>query len=304
MTLDVRVELDRAAERLTAAGVESGRSDAEVLLAHVLGTPRNRLHAAGPLTAAQWSDFADAVTRRATREPLQHITGRAAFRHAELEVGPGVFVPRPETEVLADAAIDELRAVILAGNPRPFAVDLCTGSGAVAVAMATEVTGCQVVAIELSADAAAYAERNAAGLDVEVRCGDIASAADDLTGRAAVVTANPPYIPLSAYESVAAEARDHDPPLALWAAGDGLGTIRAVAEVAARLLVDGGLVLCEHADVQGECAPAVFAAAGAWTQVRDRRDLNGRPRFVTARRTVRGPGERATPPNPQVRLAP
>lgn len=303
MTDDVRAALDRAAERLTAAGVASGRSDAEALLAHVLGIPRNRLHAAAKPTEAESSAFADALSRRATREPLQHITGRAAFRYVELEVGPGVFVPRPETEVLAGAAIRELRGLIRAGNPRPLAVDLCTGSGAVAVAMASEVPGCEVVAVELSPEAAAYAERNTAGLDVEVRCGDITSAADDLTGRAAVVTANPPYIPLSAYESVAVEARDHDPPLALWAGGDGLDAIRAVASVASRLLVDDGLVLCEHADVQGESVPAIFVAAGEWTEVRDRLDLNARPRFAAARRARRDRGELGTPPGPQRRLA-
>jgi release factor glutamine methyltransferase len=284
---DVRAVLEQAAERLTAAGVESGRSDAEVLLAHVLGTPRNRLHAAATPTETESSAFADAVARRATREPLQHIIGQAAFRYVDLEIGPGVFVPRPETEVLAGVAISELRAVIAAGNPRPLAVDLCTGSGAVAVAMASEAPGCEVVAVELSPEAATYAERNAAGLDVEVRCGDIATAVDDLTERAAVVTANPPYIPLSAYESVAVEAREHDPPLALWSGEDGLDAIRSVASVAARLLGDGGLVLCEHADVQGDSAPAIFAAAGDWIEIRDCHDLNGRPRFVRARRTGR-----------------
>jgi release factor glutamine methyltransferase len=290
----VRHALSEAAERLARAGVESPRADAETLLAQVLGTPRNRLHTVDRLDYREAVAFEVALARRETREPLQHITGRAAFRSVELEVGPGVFVPRPETEVLAGAAIDELQRLVAGGKQHPLAVDLCTGSGAIAVSMASEVPGCSVVAVELSPEAAAYARRNATDLDVDVRCGDIASAADDLAARAHVVTANPPYIPLSAYESVAVEARDHDPPLALWSGDDGLGTVRTVAMVAARLLVDGGLVLCEHADVQGESAPAVFAALPEWTRVRDSRDLSGRPRFVSARRVPRSSGQAGT----------
>jgi release factor glutamine methyltransferase len=290
----VRNALSEAAERLTLVGVESPRADAETLLAHVLGTPRNRLHTVERLDDRAAVAFEAALARRETREPLQHITGRAPFRSVELEVGPGVFVPRPETEVLAGAAIEELQRLVAGGKRHPLAVDLCTGSGAIAISMASEVPGCSVVAVELSQDAAAYAQRNAAGLDVDVRCGDIARAADDLAGRAQVVTANPPYIPLSAYESVAVEARDHDPPLALWSGDDGLSTVRTVAVVAARLLVDGGLVLCEHADVQGESAAAVFAAMSEWTTVRDSRDLSGRPRFVSARRVPRASGEAGT----------
>lgn len=290
----VRSVLGGAADRLTAAGIESGRSDAEYLLAWVLGTPRSRLHAFTELSDGAVAAMERAVARRERREPLQHITGRAGFRHLELEVGPGVFVPRPETEVLAGAAVDELNRLVTAGQTNPLAVDLCSGSGAVAVAMASEVPGCSVTAVELSPEAVGYAERNAAGLDVEVRCGDMATVVEDLAGRASLVTANPPYIPLTAYESVALEAREHDPPLALWSGDDGLDAIRTVAQVAARLLVDGGLVLCEHADVQGESAPAVFAASSAWTGVRDCRDLAGRPRFVSARRLPRSSGAAGT----------
>jgi release factor glutamine methyltransferase len=279
--------LASATSVLQQAGVDSPRHDAEALLAWTLGRPRSTLAAAAEPTPAQAEAFSAALARRAAREPLQYITGTAAFRYLELEVGPGVFVPRPETEVMAGYAVAELRSLVESGTVRPCAVDLCTGSGAVAAALASEVPEAVVTAVELSEEACAFAVRNTRAYGVDVRLGDIADAAEDLCGQVAVVTANPPYIPLTAFESVAPEARDFDPPLALWSGDDGLDTIRSVAEVAARLLVDGGLVVCEHADAQGVQAPAVFAAAGAWRDVRDHQDLSGRPRFVSARRAHR-----------------
>jgi release factor glutamine methyltransferase len=166
-------------------------------------------------------------------------------------------------------------------------VDLCTGSGAVALAVATEVPEAEVHAVELDEGALDWAARNLAGSGVDLRHGDMADAFTDLDGRVDVVLCNPPYIPLEAYESVEPEARDHDPQLALFAGEDGLAALRVVERVAARLLRPGGVVGVEHADVQGESAPGVFAArpgaAGRWCDVRDHRDLAGRPRFVTAR---------------------
>jgi release factor glutamine methyltransferase len=284
-----RFEVDAAAVRLAASGVESARHDAEALIAWALGTGRRAALSAAHLDNREIERFRAAVNRRARREPLQHITGTAAFRYLELEVGPGVFIPRPETEVLAGVAVDELRRLTGVVLDDVLAVDLCTGSGAIALAMATEVPGTHVTAVEVSQPAYEYAVRNASRLapTVDVRLGDITDAAADLGGRAHVVTANPPYIPLDAFESVAAEARDHDPPVALWSGSDGLDAMRVVADVAAALLVDGGLLLCEHADVQGESAPAMFAAHGAWREVRDHGDLAARPRFVTARRANR-----------------
>ncbi len=283
--------LHAAEERLRAVGVPSARADAETLLCLATGLPRARLHLIDNLSDAATDAFGTAVARREQREPLQHITGRAGFRHLELEVGPGVFVPRPETEVMAGVAVAELHRLAKSPADEPLAVDLCSGSGAVALAMATEVPGCRVVAVELSSEAAEYAARNSAWYarpagnpPVEVRCGDIADAADDLDGQVHVVTANPPYIPLGAYESVAVEAREFDPPLALWAGDDGLQMIRTVAAVAARLLAPDGLVLCEHADVQGDSALGEFSSTGLWVDVRDCCDLTGRPRFVSARR--------------------
>jgi release factor glutamine methyltransferase len=294
VTVSARELVRDATERLRSAGVESARHDAEVLLAFVLGTSRGRVLADPAVDDATRDRFGDLVERRTHREPLQHLTGVAPFRHLELEVGPGVFVPRPETELLAGAAIDELQRLRGLGVERPRAVDLCTGSGAVALAMATEVPRARVSAAELSEDAFAYAVRNATELEIDLRLGDMADAFPDLVGRVHVVTANPPYIPLAAYESVDAEAREYDPAAALWSSEDGLAAIRVVAQVSAGLLVDGGLVVCEHADVQGESAPAVFAASGDWREVRDNRDLAGRPRFVTARRVSRRRREAGT----------
>ena len=275
----VRDVLARATWKLQAAGVASPGADAEMLLAHVLDLPRGRVGLADDLTDAQRAEFEALVVRRARREPLQHILGTAAFRYVEVEVGPGVFVPRPETELMAGWAVDLLRTL-----ERPVAVDLCTGSGAIALALVTEVPAAVVHAVEISESAFEYASRNLAGTGVDVRCGDVSTAFEDLDGSVDVVVANPPYIPLTAYASVEAEARDHDPPEALWSGEDGLDAIRAVEATAARLLRPGGSVGCEHADVQGGSAPEVFSASGRWTEVRDRPDLAGRPRFVTARR--------------------
>jgi release factor glutamine methyltransferase len=275
----VREALARATWRLQQAGVDSAGTDAELLLAHVLGVSRGRVGLADALTPEQTSSLDSLVGRRARREPLQHIVGTAAFRYVELAVGPGVFVPRPETEQLAGWAVDRLRRL-----ERPVAVDLCTGSGAIALALATEVPHATVHAVELSETACEYARRNLAGAGVDLRCGDVATAFADLDGAVDVVVANPPYVPLTEYSSVEAEARDHDPPLSLWSGQDGLDMIRQVEATAARLLHAGGWAGCEHADVQGESAPQVFAASGRWASVRDRTDLAGRPRFVTARR--------------------
>lgn len=279
--MTARQLLREAADRLQAAGVASPEHDAAALLAHVTGTSRTAAWLVEP-TPEQLRRFGELVDRRAGREPLQHLTGTVGFRYVELAVGPGVFVPRPETEVLAGWAVDRTREVEVTGRT-PVVVDLCTGSGAIALAVATEVPAAQVHAVELGDSAYAWAEGNLAGSGVDLRHGDMAEAFPELDGTVDVVVSNPPYIPLQAFESVAAEARDHDPALALWSGADGLDALRVVERVAARLLRSGGAVGAEHADVQGESAPAVFAAAQRWREVRDHRDLAGRPRFVTAR---------------------
>lgn len=271
-----------AAARLRRAGIDSPERDADLLLAHVLDVGLGRLPLVDDLTPAQQESYDALLARRATREPLQHLTGSAAFRHVELFVGPGVFVPRPETELLAGWAIEAALAVEHAERAIRV-VDLCTGSGAIAKAVAHEVPGADVHAVELDEGALAWAERNLAGTGVDLRHGDLATAFEDLVGSVDVVVCNPPYIPLEAWESVAAEARDHDPHLALFSGDDGLDAIRVLEQRAALLLRPGGVVGAEHADVQGESAPAVFAASGRWHDVSDHRDLAGRARYVTAR---------------------
>jgi release factor glutamine methyltransferase len=273
-----RALLRTAVTRLAEAGVPSPEYDAASLLAHALGVPRGSLTLAQDVTDAQEARFAALLTRRAAREPLQHLTGSTGFRHLSLQVGPGVFTPRPETEEVAGWAVE--RAVELTA---PVVVDLGTGSGAIAGSVALEVPSARVHAVELDPAAHAWAERNLAATAVDLRLGDMADAFPELDGTVDVVVSNPPYIPLEAFESVAPEARDHDPSLALWSGEDGLDAMRVVEAVAARLLRPGGWVGAEHADVQGESAVAVFTATGRWSEVRDHPDLAGRARFVTAR---------------------
>ncbi len=274
---DRRALLDEAAHRLAEAGVASPRVDAELLLAHVLDRPRAALVLVDEVEAAAVVAYEALLARRVAREPLQHLTGRAGFRTVELAVGPGVFVPRPETELLVGWALDRL-----VGLPAPVVVDLGTGSGAIARALAAEAPHASVHAVELDGPAHAWAERNLAGTGVDLRLGDLATAFDDLAGTVDVVVSNPPYVPLEAWESVVPEARDHDPHLALFSGQDGLDAVRVVARRARALLRPGGLLGVEHAEVQAEAVPAVLAAAG-WSEVVDHRDLAGRPRFTTAR---------------------
>ena len=276
--MDRRGLLAQATARLRAAGVASPEHDAAELLAHVLGRSRGELVLVDDVPADRRAEYDALVARRADREPLQHLLGVAHFRHVELQVGPGVFVPRPETELLAGWAVEQACQVAA-----PVVVDLCTGSGAIAKAVADEVPTARVHAVELEPDAHAWAERNLAGTGVDLRLGDMATAFEDLAGTVDVLTCNPPYIPLDAWESVAPEARDHDPAAALWSGDDGLDAMRVLERRASLLLRAGGVVGAEHADQQGESAPAVFTATGRWAEVRDHRDLAGRPRFVTAR---------------------
>lgn len=267
-----------ATARLVAGGVASPEHDAAELLAHLLGTDRGRLvlvDEVGPEVAER---YAALVERRAAREPLQHLTGLAHFRHVTLRVGPGVFVPRPETELLAGWAVEQA-----AGLDSPVVVDLCAGSGAIAACLTDEVPHARVYAAEVDPVAVDWARRNLAGRGVELVQADLADAFEELLGTVDVVVCNPPYIPLDAWESVAPEARDHDPHLALFSGADGLDAIRVLEVRAARLLRVGGVVGCEHADAQGRAAPAVFAATGRWSEVRDHPDLAGRARFTTAR---------------------
>ncbi len=294
--LPLRTALATAMQRLADAGVTSPSVDAQLLVAHVLGVPRaelsRRVVLGDALTGAQAQRFEDLVGARADRVPLQHLTGTAGFRRLELAVGPGVFLPRPETELLAGLGVEEVGRLVDAGADEVLVVDLCTGSGAVALSVADEVPRARVVALELDPSAAAWARRNVERLGltsrVEIREGDVALAdvrlLADVTGRADVVLANPPYIPPGMVPTEP-EVRDHDPAVALYGGGaDGLQVPRAVVATAAALLRPGGFFAMEHADVQGDAVRALVAAASGWSAARTLHDLAGRPRTLVARR--------------------
>ena len=279
---DLRTALRRAEARLAGAGVATPRADAVALAAHLLGLTAGEVAAAAARGSPVPARLAELVEERVRRVPLQHLTGRAAFRDVELDVGPGVFVPRPETELVAGAAVEEARRVEATGR-LPRVVDLCTGSGAIALAVATEVPAAVVHAVELDVAAHAWAERNLAGAGVELQLGDAAEAYPELDGLVDVVVSNPPYLPPDAVP-LDPEVRDHDPDVALFGGGaDGLDVPRAVLLAAGRLLRPGGLVLVEHADVQ---QPALLAELDRrrWSEPRGHRDLTERPRWVSARR--------------------
>lgn len=270
---------------LTEAGQPSPRADAHTLLAYAMGRGPAELFTAPAPDPAQREAYTDALARRAQGAPLQHITGEAWFRTVRVDVGPGVFVPRPETEVMTGWAIDRLRE-LRADGIVPLVVELCAGSGAISLAIAAEVPGCRQVAVELSEEAYAWAERNLAGTGIDLILGDMADALPDLDGTVDLVVCNPPYVPLDAYLYVTEEVRRHEPPLALFSGPDGLDALRVLADTGARLLRPGGLLCAEHAEVQAESAPEVFVRHEAWEQVRDHKDLTDRPRFVTARRRL------------------
>ncbi len=274
-------EVAQATQRLADAGVPSPRNDAEELAAFVHGVKRGELHTVKDVDfdARYW----EVIARREAREPLQHITGRAYFRYLELQVGPGVFVPRPETESVVGWAIDAVRAMDVV---EPLIVDLCTGSGAIALALAQEVPRSRVHAVELSEDALRWTRKNVEGSRVDLRQGDALEAFPDLDGQVDLVISNPPYIPLTEWEYVQPEARDHDPELALFSGEDGLDLIRGIERTAHRLLRPGGVVVVEHADTQGGQVPWIFTEERGWADAADHPDLNNRPRFATARKAM------------------
>ena len=280
---------------LTQAGVSSPRHDAEALASYALGAERSAVRtwlALGvSINADQVSQIQVLVERRANREPLQHITGSTGFARIDLLVGPGVFVPRPESELLVERALVEVQSIVAAGQA-PVVVDLCSGSGAIGLAIAHECSTAQLHSVELDDDAFLWLQRNVEALNLGTRVqayhDDATSALPDLTGRVDVVVCNPPYVPLDATIRDPEAAR-FDPPMALWGGIDGLDVIRGIEANAARLLKPGGLLVIEHADVQGETLPLLLMSSyhdnqRVWTDVMDQRDLTDRPRFTVARR--------------------
>jgi release factor glutamine methyltransferase len=275
-----------AVDRLARAGVPEPEVDAELLAAHVLEVGRGGVQAAmirgDAMDAAAAARFDALVARRATREPLQHITGVAPFRHLELGVGPGVFVPRPETEIVAQLAIDALQA---AASPSPVAVDLGTGSGAIALALATEVPHARVFAAENSVDAFIWARENfdRAGADnATLAFIDLEHAFPELGGTVSVVVSNPPYVPDAAIPRDP-EVRLFDPPVALYGGEDGLDVVRVLSGVGLRLAHPGGIMVIEHGEWQGEAIRAILAADG-WRAAATHPDLTLRDRATTALR--------------------
>ena len=301
---DILVDSQR---RLSNAGIESASTESAELLAHVLGVPRNRLLLQDSIDGKDRVAFERLLAKRLNRIPLQHITGTAPFRRIELKVGPGVFIPRPESELVAEAAIRFLREC-----ENPIAVDLCSGSGAIALSLALEVPGARVVGVELSADSFVWLQQNVNRFDceipVEIHQVDAtdftASVFFELAGKCDVVTCNPPYIPLDMTPRDP-EVRIHEPTVALYGGSDGLDVIRGIAKTAAMLLKSGGLLVVEHADVQGanagdasvvnllkqahldeELTTYVRGILGEplFAEVTDRLDFNQRPRFSMATR--------------------
>ena len=274
-----------ATATLADADVPSPGVDAEELAAHLLGVPRTKLGMT-PLVESGWLDeYRAVIAQRAQRIPLQHLIGEVQFGRATVQVGPGVFIPRPETEALLEWSLSAI-----SGLTAPVVVDLCTGTGVIALAVAAARSDARVIAVERAPGALAWARRNIArhiaggGSRVELRGGDIFDQRllVDLDATADLVTANPPYVPDGT--EVAPEVARFDPPEAVFGGADGLSVIKPLLSVAAGLLKVGGVVAIEHDDSQGESAPALLRARRVLTDVVDHQDLTGRPRFVTASR--------------------
>ncbi len=281
--------LRAATATLAAAGVPSPRVDAELLAAHLLGVGVGRVRALALTGATVPAGFAELVAERAQRIPLQHLTGIAYFRHVELAVGPGVFIPRPETESVVQLVVDHAAGLLTASTdripgvrPALKIVDLGTGSGAIAAALADEVPGAQIYAVELSELAAAWAEVNLGPRGVRLVRGDLATALPEHDGSFDIVVSNPPYIPAAAVPHEP-EVALHDPPEALYGGGeDGMVLPTAAAASAARLLRPGGFFVMEHAEVQAEAIAAMLRRTGTFADEATHLDLNGRQRATSA----------------------
>lgn len=271
-----------AAERFRAAGLASPEADARLLLTHLLGAPRGLLMAADP-TSDQEISLEVMIRRRESGEPVQHITGLASFRYEELQVGPGVFIPRPETEQLVGTALR-----ILAARPsnRRRVVELCAGSGAITLCLARELGGLELHAVELSREAWPYLTANLEGVDVSLVQGDMADAFRELDGTVDLVVTNPPYVPEADRHILPDDVVGRDPDLALFSGQDGLDALRVVRDVALRLLAPGGWVAAEHDEKQSTAVLELFGPPD-FTRTADLPDLAGRDRHVIAQTVLR-----------------
>jgi release factor glutamine methyltransferase len=275
----LRRAIDSAAAVLAEAGIDSARWDAEELAAHVAGADRGRLTLIESIDDEFLGRYQDVVAARSRRVPLQHLTGTAPFGPVVLHVGPGVFIPRPETEAILEWATAQRLA------PAPVIVDLCTGSGALAVTLARHWPAARVIAVEDSDAALDYARRNVEGTAVELVRADVTAEGllPELDGRVDLVVSNPPYVP----EGVVLdpEVAQHDPAHAVFGGPDGMAVIPAIVELATRWLRPGGLFAVEHDDTTSSRTVELIEGTGLFEDIRARHDLTGRPRFVTATRS-------------------
>jgi release factor glutamine methyltransferase len=277
-TWTVRSLLHWAREWLVKKAVDNPRLDAELLLANALGCDRLRLYIdiEKPITADELARFKPLIQRRGAREPVAYILARKEFYRRPFEVAPGVFIPRPETELLVRMVLDRMEQGV-AGR----VLDLCAGSGAVGVSIAAERPDLVVHLVELSPEAAAVAERNAethAPGRARVFCGDLyAAVAGHL--RYDAIAANPPYVPIADAEKLAPEIIDHEPHLALFAGVDGLEVIRRIASGLPEWLTPGGWFVTEIDPSQGAAVSHILQQTGL-SQVRVERDFAGLDRFV------------------------
>jgi release factor glutamine methyltransferase len=281
-----------AAARLREADVSrSPRLDAELLLAEALGVTRAELlrESARELTTGEAATFRRLLDRRLAREPVAYILGHRAFRTIDLELTRDVLIPRPETETLVDVALEELKAVPLTGpgpEDEPLAMDVGTGSGCIALALAAEDPFVHVVATDVDPAALAVARRNAARLGLARRVEFVLSDLFHDVGERPfdLVVSNPPYIPADEYVALEPNVRDYEPRLALYGGMDGLDFYRRLVPGAALLLRPGGMLAVEVGAGQAAAVVAIIAAAGAFTAPETRDDLAGVPRVVYARR--------------------
>jgi len=282
----VATMLGDACGRLVAAGLPTARQDAEMLLAHVLGTTRLGLYAAGPtpVLGSALKEFEGLVVRRCQHEPIQYILGETEFCGLRLELGPGVFIPRPETEALVD------RAAALGPPGSATVLEVCTGSGAIACALAMRRPGWTVWAVERDDPAVACARANVRRLPLEsrvhVRAGDLFTPLEGTVspGAADLVVANPPYLSTPILPTLPAEVRAWEPRAALDGGIDGLDVIRRLVAEAAGWLRPAGWLLLEIGEEQGAAIRGLVAANGRYAEARVLRDFRGCDRVLEVRR--------------------